>query len=240
MFTDRIDAKARLAIAGLISFAAVPYAASAPLPETVDLSGVVRDFRRSHPDFNAVPVGGFGHYAGNIALTLGPQEQPDFAGGGFKVESQWRDSATRPMAPHLFKSGVDADVVQLADDPDIHQNATVDTWDSSDGPYGGSNVGPAPTFEVGAPMPVILEPGGLGPNVGDLSISNTTIADNVHCEDLTISGTVQISGNVIILCEDDFKLASHADLELLPGATLALYVKDGAAPVPSGAASAPP
>ena len=38
------------------------------LPQTIDLTGTVRDVRRDHPDFNASPFGGPGHSAGNIAV----------------------------------------------------------------------------------------------------------------------------------------------------------------------------
>ena len=53
--------------------------------ETIELSGVVRDFRRAHPDFDVATVDETGHYAGNVALTLPDDDRPDFVGGGFKV-----------------------------------------------------------------------------------------------------------------------------------------------------------
>ncbi len=198
-----------------------------PPPETIDLTGIVRDFRRSHVDFDVMPIGGPGHYAANVNLTLGEDDLPAFVGDGFKVASEWLNSSLQPIAPHLYlESGVPG-VVQVANSPSIHQNATVDTWDSSDGPYGvDGNVGGPPTFEIGADMPYITAPGGMGPSQGDLDYGDVTIDSNLHCDDLQITGTAVVSGQRIILCEEDFRLQTGATLILLPGATLRLYVKD--------------
>ena len=75
--------------------------AMAAAPTTLDLSGVVRDFKRSHPDFDVMPIGGPGHYASNVALTLGPSSNPVFGGGGFKVTQQWQNPGSHPIAPHM-------------------------------------------------------------------------------------------------------------------------------------------
>ena len=233
MLTDQIDAKGRLALAGLICFAAAPCFAQDDPPATIDLTGVVRDFRRAHPDFNAVPAGGFGHYAGNIDLTLGPDERPVFAGNGYKVEAQWRDSASRPMAPHLYMAaGGGSGVVKLVNDPQIDNNPQLDTWDSSDGPYGGDNVGPAPSFETGSAMPVVDVPTGL-PWTAEVKfdgLGNTVLGADIHCNKFEIINhhKVWISGNVTIVANELFTVSNHGGIELLPGATLEVYVlKDG-------------
>ena len=109
-------------------------------PEIIHLNGIARDFRRAHPDFNVVPAPGSGHFAGNIALTLGADGRPVFVGNGFQVASQWRDKDSRPIAPHLYAS---PSTIQLVSAPSLDAGATMDTWDSSLGWYGGDNVGPA-------------------------------------------------------------------------------------------------
>ncbi|MHC4218028.1 MAG: fibro-slime domain-containing protein, partial [Planctomycetota bacterium] len=195
-------------------------------PETIGLSGIVRDFRRAHPDFDVVTLDETGHYAGNIALTLGDRDRPRFVGGGFKVGGPWTNSGDQPIAPHLYMEAGTPGVIKVAQGPDVDRDATFDTWDSAEGAYGFPNLGPAPEFEVGATMPQIMEPTNLGASQGDLNLRDQTINMDLHCEDMTINGTVQIHGDVTILCDDDFTLASGAQLELLPGATLALYVME--------------
>jgi fibro-slime domain-containing protein len=77
------------------------------LPQSIQLSGVVRDFRErsaegGHPDFEKRPDLGFGHYSGNVAPTLGDDGKPSFTGDGFKVTSQWKDAEGRPICYLLY------------------------------------------------------------------------------------------------------------------------------------------
>ncbi len=56
--------------------------ATAP-PSTTDairLTGVVHDFKRTHPDFSVIPSAGYGHYAGCVGTQLGSDGQPVFVG----------------------------------------------------------------------------------------------------------------------------------------------------------------
>ncbi len=76
-------------------------------PDTVQISGIVRDFREctvedGHPDFEHMPQTGFGRYAGNVATSLDVDGRPTFAGPGFKISNQWRDSHHRVIAPCLY------------------------------------------------------------------------------------------------------------------------------------------
>ncbi|MCP3906279.1 MAG: fibro-slime domain-containing protein [Planctomycetes bacterium] len=51
--------------------------ASTPTPpDEIRLMTLIRDLKSDHPDFNVVPAGGFGHYAGNVATSLGPDGRP--------------------------------------------------------------------------------------------------------------------------------------------------------------------
>ena len=220
----------------LLSLAITPKAdADAPegFPDAIELTGTVRDFRRAHPDFNVVPDGGPGHYAGNIALGLGTGERPVFIGGGFRVLSEWRDSGGQPIAPHLYAGSAGSGVIPVAEPPILINNYVLDTFDSSDGPYGGANVGPAPTFDIGAPMPVLSEPTGLGPNIGEYAYDSpgvTVLNSDLHCDKFLIRNghEILIRGNITVLVEEEFKVQNHAKIKLTTGSSLVLYVKKNA------------
>lgn len=79
----------------------------ADLPESVTLTGVVRDFRErtvpdGHVDFEAKPNAGFGQYVGNLAPELDADGKPVFIGGGKKLTAQFRDSAGNKIDPALY------------------------------------------------------------------------------------------------------------------------------------------
>ena len=80
-------------------------------PESIVLTGIVRDFEERtssrnapHPDFERRPDRGFGHYVGNVADRLDAEGKPVFTGEGFKVGRQWRDSAGNNICWRLFDS----------------------------------------------------------------------------------------------------------------------------------------
>ncbi|NNF42893.1 MAG: fibro-slime domain-containing protein [Phycisphaerales bacterium] len=110
-------------------------------PETVQLNGIVRDFLSTHTDFGTIPAAGLGHYAGTVNLQLPGSLQPLFSSGtGFRVSSQWTDSSSRPIAPHL--SGV-AGFLQrstlgfrVSDTVEFKSESMMDAFNSTFGPYG--------------------------------------------------------------------------------------------------------
>ncbi len=198
----------------------------APPPDVVSLTGTIRDFKKNHVDFNI--TGPAGHYAMNVALDLGAEDRPTFRGTGFRVDTQWRDGVSNPIAPHLYGGGVG--LVKLASAPTIGGGTTVDTWDSSVGPYGGGNVGPAPGFYDGAEMPVVTVPPDLMAmaNKGAVTYNGggTVRRDaDLHCDTLSIrdSTTLEIDGNVRILCETLFEMKDKASIAFTPGSTLVIY-----------------
>ncbi len=137
------SAKARLALtAGILAAVSYPAAVQAQ-PATIPLSGIVRDFEKSHADFDLASASG--HYAGNIASSLDANSKPVFGGGGYRVASQWRDASARQIPPQLFNvltpscSGSGAGIV-VNNVVDIINQGRVDSYDSSIGPYGGANV----------------------------------------------------------------------------------------------------
>ncbi len=126
-------------------------------PAFVDLSAVIHDFSQTHPDFNVIPLLGYGYYAGNVALDLDDEGKPVFTGAGFKVGRTWKDASGNVIAPHLFNTcGI------FTDEPDdggggdlgatsfrltvdekvkIDDRSTIDSFDSNIGPYGEANSG---------------------------------------------------------------------------------------------------
>ena len=79
----------------------LPVLADEDPPETLELIGVIRDFKErtvqgGHPDFERRPDGGFGHFAGNVDVQLGDDGKPVYTGEGYYVRRQWRDSQEGP------------------------------------------------------------------------------------------------------------------------------------------------
>jgi fibro-slime domain-containing protein len=80
---------------------------AAAQPAFVDLTGIVRDFKASHPDFDVAPAA-TGHYAGNVDLAADVGGRPVYTGGGYQVATEWTDGDGRNIAPHLFGVAVGA------------------------------------------------------------------------------------------------------------------------------------
>ncbi len=109
-------AAAALAI-GCLGFAPNPLATSAPTaaddpPETLVLTGVIRDFKErtdedgGHPDFERRPDRGFGQYVGNVEQNLDADGKPVFNGNGYKLGGQYRNSGGDNICWCLFDSGL--------------------------------------------------------------------------------------------------------------------------------------
>lgn len=198
-------------------------------PETVRLPGTVRDFQAAHPDFNETPSAGNGHYAGLVSVALADDDTPILTGAGFRVDDQWRDAAGNPIAPHLYGGGLMGGVT-VTSSPTIDQGSYIDTWDSTQGPYGGPNVGPEPDIEVKAVIQPIAEPTSLGPNVGDVFMRDTHMINaDIHCDEFrTRRDTVlNINGHVTIFCETQFFLDQRTVVNLLNDSTLRIYARTG-------------
>lgn len=72
------------------------------LPESITLTGTVRDFKErsvsgGHTDFEFRPSGGFGHYMGIVSDYLGDDDKPVFNSTGLKISGHWKDSSGRKM-----------------------------------------------------------------------------------------------------------------------------------------------
>src|SRR5262249_20811615 len=76
-------------------------------PETITLTGIVRDFKElsvpgGHPDFEVTPSRGFAHYCANVSTTIGADNKPVFTGGGHKVTKEWTNAAGKNLCYSLF------------------------------------------------------------------------------------------------------------------------------------------
>jgi fibro-slime domain-containing protein len=67
---------------------------------TVSLSGTVRDFASSQPDFGGRNPVEFGHVVPSIAATLDADGLPYYTGSGRRVTSQFYDKDSNPIAPY--------------------------------------------------------------------------------------------------------------------------------------------
>jgi hypothetical protein len=233
--TTTITTAALLAMAGTVPFF-MPDGLTVQAqgaPNTFAFKGVLRDFRRTNTNFAVIPSGGNGHYAGNVMEDLSSSGRPEYEGDGFKVASQWKDNEAHPIAPHMYIDPNNAlsKKVRVSTVPSAPKKGVVDTYDSSVGPYGGANVGPAPEYEVGA-MPDITVPAALSglPNQGNLDFSGvTTITSDIHCNKLNASGTLEIDGQISILCEGPMMLETHTTISMKPGSNLKMYLMKGGA-----------
>jgi fibro-slime domain-containing protein len=119
--------------------------ASGTRPDEVTLTGIVRDFNQAHSDFQVMPAEGAGHYAGLVDVTLGVDGKPVLLPPGNRVIAEASDTTGAWIAPHLVNltCGPDIPGLPLLTDGRIRgRNQSVfDSYDSSLGPYGGTNVG---------------------------------------------------------------------------------------------------
>jgi len=227
--TLRLASYSALAVAAgvlMLMPKSLPSASATAGTDTIDITGTVRDFRSSDSGF--VPPAGtpWSHVAGSVDLSLGADYRPMYTGAGFNVSTQWRNSDGEPIPPHLAQETGGLQVgSSFTRDP---ARTTFDSWESANGPYSLANSSAAPAVTIGARMPKVSAPTDLGPSVGDvLSNGIVLIDENLHCDDFVTDKltTLNVSGNVTILCEGDFIMNQSSTMNLLPGASLRLYAR---------------
>jgi fibro-slime domain-containing protein len=128
-------------------------------PSTVDLPVVIRDFSKTHPDFNVIPADGYGYYHGNVALDLDGDGKPVFTGEGFRARRLWKDVNGNPIAPHLMNlcgfltpigggGGAASFGLTVDERVKVEKGSVVDSFDSNLGPYGQENSGAGALVQV--------------------------------------------------------------------------------------------
>jgi fibro-slime domain-containing protein len=103
------------ALAGVLGLLSMPQSAAvadeAEAPETISLTGLIRDFKEKtapggHPDFENKPNLGFAMYCSNIGSTLGADGKPAWLGSGKKLITQYKDAQNHPIAPNLYNASL--------------------------------------------------------------------------------------------------------------------------------------
>jgi fibro-slime domain-containing protein len=109
----------------------------ASLPSQITLMGAIRDFKAreqtgGHTDFEWQPSGGYAHYVGQVADQLGSNGLPVFASQGYKVTSEWRNSAGQNIIgpkPYLAaRSGDINGAKSSSTGGSLHTAADFDKW----------------------------------------------------------------------------------------------------------------
>jgi len=124
-----------LVCATLLSVVGAADALAATNPDSITITGVIRDFRErsedgGHPDFEVLPDAGGGHYMGNVADTLDADGKPVFTGAGHKVEQQWTNAAGQPIHPSLYDPALGdvAGSLGVADDGGVTDVNSLRQW----------------------------------------------------------------------------------------------------------------
>lgn len=92
---------------------------------------------------------------------------------------------------------------------------------------GATLTGNTGVLGVATEIPSLSEPSNVGDSLGDLKVSSgtTTWASNKHYHKVEFksSAVLEISGDVVVLADHDFKFRGDAQLRILPGSSLTLY-----------------
>lgn len=107
------------------------------LPETIVLTGIVRDFQErseenGHPDFQRRPSSGFGHYIGMVEEELSEDGKPVMASTGVKLTKHWKNAQGQNiMRPTSYISSWDGDTqgsVDTSRTGALTTEASFDQW----------------------------------------------------------------------------------------------------------------
>lgn len=106
------------------------------LPETITLTGTVRDFNErtvqgGHTDFEYRPAGGFGHYMRIVSDYLGDDDKPAFNSTGTYIRTQWRDADGRTIIspkPYIEERESDTSGAFTSAAGAIHDSNNFKSW----------------------------------------------------------------------------------------------------------------
>ncbi len=207
-------------------------ASAQPTSGTYDvvLTGKVRDFPASHPDFCKSPTFGQNWVEGGVAHTLNAQGLPVWSGQGKRVLAPARDGSGRNIAQGMMQSTVLTDLpdVILVSPPTIVGTATWDTYNPNLGPYGGTNIGPAPEVAVAQTMPTVNVPsmGTYMPAYVMMGIASGTLSSSFRCGTFNLKNqyTLTIVGDVTIVVDTLMLLENSSSILIAPNSRLTMYV----------------
>ncbi len=230
---------AALAIAGIVAVAGYSPPRSVvarPDGPTTDLvlTGRIRDFPADHPDFCINTAVGSNWVEGLVGAHTDAQGRPVYTGAGQRVIVPARDAAGRPIATGLAEEGTATPVhgLRLVQPLAINNNPTLDSYNPAAGPYGGSNVGPAPQALTGQTMPVVTVPE-METYVGEFlraGNASSTLDTSFRCSKFIISNQHRLTvvGGVTVVVDEQFVIENNTHVVLAPGATLTVYAKKDA------------
>lgn len=194
------------------------------------LTATIRDFASGHPDFCKTHTVGRYWVEGSVAPMLGPTGRPAYTAQGHRITSPGLDAAGNPIAGSLIDATpvlAAAPAVVLQYPPVIANNAKIDSYNADIGPYGGTNVGSAPTIGTGQPMPEVIVP--TIPQYVEKFIrdgnSASTLSKSFRCKEFAVrnSHRLTIVGKVTVIATDLFAVENFSRIELAPGAQLTVY-----------------
>ncbi len=193
------------------------------------LTAQVRDFPASNPDFCKPTSIGANWVEGLVSPTLGAQGVPTYTGQGKRVTVPANDSQGRAIANSMIQSTVliDPNDVLLVNAPTYSNNPKVDTYNPNLGPYGGSNIGPAPEIGTSQPMPVVTVPS-ISPYVVEYlrdGNASSTLSSSFRCSKFLVRNyhVLTIQGDVTIVVDDEMVVENFAKIVLAPGARFTVY-----------------
>lgn len=227
---------AALLLVGLLAYTTLtpggssgPRAASAgsSAPAALMLAATVRDFRADHPDFGIDHGATPGPVSGMVPLTLGSAEVPTLQGGARHILTPFRDAMGRQIAAHLAGGGADG-AVQLVSAPTLSHGSLADTFNSELGAYGGSNRGPAPSFQPGSTMPALPAAPAIDGHVAERIYAGNAVSvlsGTLSCDRFAVRNNhrLRIQGDVVIRCTESFSIVNRGEIEILPGGSLTLH-----------------
>ena len=115
----------------------------------------------------------------------------------------------------------------LTDAHEMYNQSYVDTYDPTVGPYGGENVGPAPTFNLGWVAPVPGVPSGLPTATERLygGHGSSTLTGDLDTQvfEVHTHHVLTIEGDVRLIVREKFVVQNCSRIELAPDATLTIF-----------------
>ena len=219
------------AVGGVLAGLAVACGASAQDGQTnLMLTAQVRDFPPSHPDFCKTQNVGRNWVEGSVSPTLGPTGRPVYTAQGHRLVTPGLDASGNQISGAMINETPELPAepaVVLRNPPVIANNAKIDSYDPAIGPYGGSNVGSAPTIGTGQPMPEVIVPS--IPTYIESYIKDgnaaSTLNKSFRCQTFAVrnSHRLTIQGKVTIVASELFAVENFSRIEMAPGARLIVY-----------------
>ncbi len=215
-----------LAFAAAAGFA--PGAVARPDPTTdLVLTGMVRDFSANHADFCINPT--VGNWVENLVKPDLVNGQPAYTGQGRRVVRPAHDGSGNTVSNSILGQTVSSTFagLRLVNPISTTNSPTIDTYDPALGPYGGSNIGPAPQAQTGQQMQSVTVPTMSNYVQEYLRDGNaaSTLSSSFRCSKFLIRNyhKLTIQGDVTIVVEEEFKIENHVQVKLAPGATFTVY-----------------